>query len=394
MSTITRKDKIKLVYAYVITPILMCLQIGGQVMSELNGKYDYDAALNAANRTGFVLGLIGYFLLIFPPTVLRFVFFRRELDYGEELYSSAMFSLAVTMLMMYLFTWTAAGAGLLGSLAVYCVLSYGAKKANMMSRMLRYTLTLATLAAPFLIAYMHHCINPNAQPVFFPLWEAIVLSIILNSQISELKAETASENIGTQKQPNASPRAEESKSQESEETPAQKLVAVGLAAIGRKTKRFNKYMTNERIETRRKAEYPFLKLLAEKYSDERHRKKLSKHFMLFKEMCLFIAYGAILRDNPQMHEEVKMELTRLLSKGLMEQVLEWRNEYWRLLTKNFYDNYQRTNQIGEALSNSFWGTLTEKYPEVEKEAEKEKHSDILLLELFRNVYRDIERSQG
>ena len=62
-----------------------------------------------------------------------------------------------------------------------------------------------------------------------------------------------------------------------------KLVNLGLASIGRKTKQTNPYFTPERDTERHKAEYTFLHQLAERYTDTEARKILAKHFMLYKE---------------------------------------------------------------------------------------------------------------
>ena len=95
-----------------------------------------------------------------------------------------------------------------------------------------------------------------------------------------------------------------------------KLVNLGLACIGRKTKRTNLYLTPEREAERHRAEYTFLRQLAEKYRDAATRKVLAQHFMLFKEFCLFIIFSVVLKGDTELHTLVRTELTERLTEDL------------------------------------------------------------------------------
>lgn len=400
-SELSRKDKIKLIYAYVITPILIIWMTGGNIYSEVDAKYGFETVTSVSCGTVIGLGMINSILLLFPPTLIRFLYFRRDLQYGIEIYCSMLISLAATTFLLYpfasLFSSFVVSAGLLGSLSVYSVLSFGSRRMNTFPRMQRYILTLVTLATPFLILYMQNNSTTKPQQVYFPLWEAIVLSVVLNSYV--YNPSTAGNTDGSSHQTSQSTsqgtsyRFEESSSQSRtpDETPEQRLMNIGLASIGRKTKIMNKYMTAERIEMRRRTEYPFLKLIADKYKDENERKILSKHFMLFKEMCLFIAIGVILRAKKSEHERVKADLTHRLSDGLTVQVRSWRDEYWRTLTKNFYDSYTASDDIELSLSKSFWGTLSYKYSYILVTEDTVIQSAVRLNEIFRYIYGVISK---
>ncbi len=99
-----------------------------------------------------------------------------------------------------------------------------------------------------------------------------------------------------------------------------KLANLGLACIGRKTKRTNLYLTPEREAERHKAEYIFLRQLAEKYRDAATRKVLAQHFMLFKEFCLHIIFSVVLKGDAELHKLVKDELHERLMEGLSNRV--------------------------------------------------------------------------
>ena len=308
-------------------------------------------------------------------------------------------SLAATTLLYYPFVSSfVVSAGLFGWLAVYSVLSFGSRRMNTFPRIQRYILTLVTLAVPFIILHVYQDISPKSQQVYFPLWEAIVLSVVLNSYV--YNPSTAGDTDGnthesSQNSQNSQSNSQgtsyifedaSSKSRPPDETPEQRLMSIGLASIGRKTRMMNKYMTAEQIEMRRRIEYPFLKVLADRYKDEKQRKILSRHFMLFKEMCLFISLGVILRDKKREHERIKIDLTHRLSEGLTVQAREWRDDYWRILTKNFYDRYTENKDIGQSLSQSFWGTLSMKYPEILITEDIVMQSAVRIQEIFRYIY--------
>ena len=143
-----------------------------------------------------------------------------------------------------------------------------------------------------------------------------------------------------------------------------KLVNLGLACIGRKTKRTNLYLTPEREAERHRAEYTFLRQLAEKYLDAATRKVLAQHFMLYKETCLFIIFSVVLKGDAELHSLVRTELTERLTEGLDILTKTRRKQYMYAFSKAFYDAYQRTHNMERTLSYTFWSVLADKHPEL------------------------------
>ena len=165
---------------------------------------------------------------------------------------------------------------------------------------------------------------------------------------------------------------------------AVRLVGLGLAAIGRRTAQPNPYLTPEREAQRHNAERPFLLKLAPKYKDASARKVLAKHFMLYKEACLYIIFASLLKDNPKMHSLVKQELTKQLAEGLSAKALIRRKEYMFAFSRAFYDEYQRTRSVERVLSFMFCQVLRDKHPELGSEEIGG------LVELYRYVYEEVK----
>ena len=150
---------------------------------------------------------------------------------------------------------------------------------------------------------------------------------------------------------------------------AKRLVCIGLASIGRKSQYPNPYLTSEREAERHRAEYPFLRQLAERYHDAEPRKVLAKHFMLFKETCLYIAFSLLLKNDAELHALVKKELSTWLTKGLSMIAAVRRKDYMYAFSKAFYDEYQRTHDLERTLSYTFWKVAADRYPDIVNHAE-------------------------
>ena len=105
INTLSRKDKWKLIYACLIYPILLMSSIGGHILSELYSKYGnagYNASLQLSNKIAAWLSTLFYIPLIFPAIIIRFVYFRRGLNYGIEIYSSMIISILISKLIIFL----------------------------------------------------------------------------------------------------------------------------------------------------------------------------------------------------------------------------------------------------------------------------------------------------
>ena len=106
INTLSRKDKWKLIYACLIYPILLMLSIGGNIMSELYSKYGnagYNSSLQLSNKIAAWLSTLFYIPLIFPAIIIRFVYFRRGLNYGIEIYSSMIISILISKLIIFFY---------------------------------------------------------------------------------------------------------------------------------------------------------------------------------------------------------------------------------------------------------------------------------------------------
>ena len=169
-----------------------------------------------------------------------------------------------------------------------------------------------------------------------------------------------------------------------EQNVAIRLVNLGLAAIGRKTKRTNLYLTPERETERHRAEYTFLHQLAEKYRDADTRKVLAKHFMLYKETCLYVIFSVVLKGNAELHSLIKDELTERLDEGLTIIAKTRRKQYMYAFSRAFYDEYQRTHNMERTLSYMFWSVLADKHPEIVSTYEL---SELMNISGLGNVYK-------
>lgn len=359
-----KHDKWKLRYAYIIFPLLITAQLAGQMQSELYRKYGDKAIGEVQCGYIFMLVVIDYLPIILPSTVIRFGYFKRALNYSLELFISMWSAITISLsLFPFLIGQSIGTLGLLGTPAVYCVLSYKATGYNDMLRKTRCILTLLTLAMPFII---YKILGLPTIPGLFLFYEAPFIAIMINCHLPQ-KSETAYSSASESQEYSdvSSNRYEDtSKYSNTRENIAIKLVNLGLACIGRKTKRNNLFMTKEHDTERHKVEYAFLRKLAEKYRDAGTRKILAKHFMLYKETCLYIIFSLLLNNDVELHNLVKQELTSSLNDGLTPEVAAKRKDYMYAFSKAFYDEYKKNHNLTLALNNMFWGVASDKYTDI------------------------------
>lgn len=141
---------------------------------------------------------------------------------------------------------------------------------------------------------------------------------------------------------------------------ADTLIDIGLAHIGRTTALDNPYITPELTQARHNIERPFLKLLAEQYTDADTRKNLSRYFMLYKEVTLFMIFASVLKNDKPLHTKVQKKLKIRLSLGLPSKVITKCNNYRHKLSENFYESYTRTHDLAGTLNYTFWSILPER----------------------------------
>ena len=172
-----------------------------------------------------------------------------------------------------------------------------------------------------------------------------------------------------------------------DDTPAGKLVCVGLAHIGRKTALKNKYITDESEAERYSIERPFLDLLSAKFKDDTQRGILRDNFMFFKEACLLLIYRVLLKNNPDIKTKAITMLQTLLSQNRTQADNQSRKEYLELFSKRFSYAYQKTKSTGKSLRYAFWNILAANYPDwVNRESVADIMNNDYLLKIFRYSY--------
>lgn len=382
-----RKDSLKRIYAYILSPLF----IWGQFPSEVSRIYGYKAMMNIPFIVTFRMFVIGYLPLILPSALIRFAYFRRG-DYGKELYVSMMLSSVLTLVLFFVFSGVvSSGLGFLDTLVLYCVLTYGSTLPNTVSNPVRYILTALTLMITFSFPYaLGFLLDVSQFQPIFPIWWCLLICFLLHSHnlvadnlrhqdMSEAPSEPPSFSGDTQNQVY------------NRDALIYRLVNVGLSSIGRKTQEINVYINDDGKQKRRLVERPFLKQLATKYQDERQRKTLSKHFMLYKEMCLYVIYASVLKDDNGLHDLVKDELKERLSSGLSVASVKWRDDYVYKFSRAFYDEYRRSRDLSRTLSYTFWSVASEKYPEIVRASELPELMQYGgLVEIYRYSYKAID----
>ena len=130
-STLNKYDKLKIAYAYIFSPLFIMASLGGSIQSDLYAKYGDKALGQVPCGAVFGLAMISYVPTILPSTLVRFAYFKRELNYGLEMYASMWIATVLSLILAFLMVGASVGTiGLLGTFAVYCVLSYKATGFN------------------------------------------------------------------------------------------------------------------------------------------------------------------------------------------------------------------------------------------------------------------------
>ncbi len=368
---LNKYDKHKLIYAYIASPLIIIGSLGGNLAS--NVYRNSGQVINPPFETVFSLAIKIYLPAILPAIAIRFGHFKRALNYGLELFVSMWVSIIMSLLLLsFMLRVPAVTQGFLGTLTVYCVLSYCSIGYNNIPKQTRYGLTVLNITIPF-VAY--HMLGAYPKQGFALFWEAVFMSIIVNCHLPKTSEtihnssswQSTTTNHFTEPPKSPPPHSEPHEAPNQHQQTAVRFVRLGLAAIGRKTVQPNPYFTPEREAQRHDVERPFLLKLAAKYKDASTRTVLAKHFMLYKEACLYIVFASMLKDNPELHSIVKQELTKQLSEELSAKALICRKEYMFAFSRAFYDEYQRTRSIERVLSFMFWSVLQDKHPELESE---------------------------
>ena len=373
---IRHSEKIKLVLAYVIMPIFYFLLISG------TGIFNEDT----------VPFLFLYLLIVYlPPTIIRFIFKRDGLKYGIELCSYMLLSVitvfiiyfAVNLYLMavYYADFVLYFPSIMDVFITYCILSYKIIKNDNPSQIDTYALSvLITLYAVAWIARNGLSARAIGRAVGV-LLISLLFQLFSNKdneqENSEEEPESVADTITEQPIPKETdnfdnntvsekPKTEMDIDIEEPKQPddiVERLICIGLAHIGRKTKRENKYLTDEVIIERASIENPFLDLLIHKFTDDKQRKIIQDNFMLFKETCLYMIYDVILRKDKKLCERIKNELQTILSEELFSYGVHSRQEYSTIFSKKFSEAFKKIKDMNQSLRFAFWSTLAAKYPD-------------------------------
>lgn len=357
-----KKDKLKLIYAYIISPIWIFLSIGGNISSEIYRMYGSSAVSESfgySNRAAFILGMIGYLPLMTPPTFIRFALLQRKLKYGVELSIFLSLSLFISLLFSYFLTSNMPLTfGLFDTFMVYCILSYKSSEYSEEWNLYTFHPIVFTLVALALMTLMSGIMTEQKQ-WYMPIWETIFACCVLTRHKDKI---APTEPSRPPEPPHNEPYQEPEQPQPPRaEVPdiADTLIDIGLAHIGRVTARDNPYMTPEKTAECRNVERPFIKALSERYLDEQTRKALSRHFMLYKEFTLFVIFSLVLNKDKPLHAKVQSKLKGRLSLELPSKVIVKCNDYRRKLSEKFYESYTRTKDLAGTLDYTFWSVLPE-----------------------------------
>ena len=119
-----KKDRIKLIYAYVIWPLL-AFSMSQKIFTEIYTQIWYHTNKDIAFAAMSFAVVWSYLSLMLPPILIRFVIARRKLKYGLEMSLSLALSFLTPVALYYFKTgdmqthW-----GIWDMLMVYCILSY------------------------------------------------------------------------------------------------------------------------------------------------------------------------------------------------------------------------------------------------------------------------------
>ena len=361
-------DRIKLIYPYVIFSSLIMFQVAGLINAGMQSKYGFGIIGNMPFFTIHLTGAIIYWILILPPTLIRFVIFQKKLKYGMEVSFYLAISLFISLLGIFLtIGYLLPTFGLFATLSVYCILSY--KSTEYSEEWFSYSVNpilfmLITLA---LMTFIFRVIT-NYTQWYIPVLEAIVACCVLTKHKGKTVLAQPKQSYEPQHhEQRAEIRINVNSSQEKQQPPeprqtdtANTLINIGLAHIGRITTRTNPYITPEQTAERHNVERPFLKLLSKRYTDTETHKNLAIYFMVYKEVTLFVIFAMVLKNDKPLLTKIHNRLKVLLSQGLPSKVIASRNEYWRKLSEKFNESYIQTHDLATTLDYVFWSVLPEK----------------------------------
>ena len=359
-----RHDRRKLIYAYLIWPfheVLLDYRMMSNLYKQIYPMFsDYGLVVIATLTIIF-----GDLMLMLTPTLIRFLLIRRKLKYGTEICGYLVVSLFVSLYANFFATgYMVSSLGIMYTFSVYCILSYQSSEYSEEWYSVKINPILLIIIGLISIS-LFSWITINSEQYlstqkvlrisnegqYIPIREAVVIACMW--LMSKEKANTKKSEQPSEPPYRETPQAEA-------HDIADTLIDIGLAHIGRITASYNPYITSKQTQARHQAERPFLKLLSERYTDANTRKNLARHFMLYKEVTLFIIFATVLKNDKTLLSKIQSRLKVRLSLGLPSTVIASRNEYWRTLSDKFNERYTHTKDLAGTLDYVFWSILPEK----------------------------------
>lgn len=371
---VLRNDRRKLIYAYLIWPFhevrldyRMLSGIYRQIYPTLS---DYASLIVAS-----LVIMLGDFMLMLAPTSIRFLIIRRKLNYGTEICGYIVLSLFLSLCMNFYSTGNMVSSlGIMYTFATYCILSYQSSEYSdewYSMKISPILLIIVGLSGISLFSWMvinsgryvpaRSALNIANEGQYIPIREAMVIGCTwLMSKEHFAHRETEQHYEANQQKTHREPPegTHVTFNNEPPDVPTL-LVDTAIAHIGRITPYENPYISPELTQARHYIERPFLRMLSERYHNKDTHKILARHFMLYKEMTLFVIFAMLLGNNNTLHSLVRTKLKERLSDGLSDAVIKKRNELWRTMSEKFYESYSRTHDLATTLEYVFWNTLPE-----------------------------------
>ena len=301
---------------------------------------------------GYTFPAIGMLFVYLPPTIIRFVLKPQGLQYISEIFVGIVLSVFCSFCLYYVFLSWIYFPTIFDEVSICLVLSYKSERRDNGSKMVSYSLWLLLT----MLALLRRTVGLR-KPLLEALTSSLIAFLIVFPFIFYLVSKKSNGQFNNEtEQLYQLPRQD---TRQSVPATADTLIDIGLAHIGRKTAYDNQYLTPELTAERHNIEHTFIQALAQTFTDEKTRSGLSRHFMLYKELTLFIVFNMVLKKDKELHTKIQSKLKEHLSLGLSADTLKKRNDYWRKLSQKFHESYTRTHDMAGTLEYTFWSILPE-----------------------------------
>ena len=353
--SINLNERTKLILAYVVIPLFTF------VVEYAKGRLD-----------GLALPFIltGISFVCIPPTIIRFVVKTQGIEYLSEIFAYLLLSVFITFGTIYVIYSFPGIPSFLDVLSIYLILSYKSTRKKSSFKILNYPYWFAEALFGGIRYNIRHNIK-NRHTALEAFAGSIISALILLSFLLLFRSNKSNEQSETEQKASTTTNDYNSNTKTftnkeiyinlkpPQPDTADTLIDIGLAHIGRITALDNLYITPEQTQSRHNVERPFLQMLSERYMDNNTRKTLARHFMLYKEVTLFVIFAMVLKNDKPLLTKIHNRLKVLLSQGLPSKVIASRNEYWHKLSEKFNESYIQTHDLATTLDYVFWSVLPE-----------------------------------